>query len=101
MGGYNGESGRRSLIGNFVNPGAATLDITTVGDFGATGNTKTVTVLLTGGSLLRKFARAEESGLSGIRYAHWMVADTPIIGDGTWTLDTIVVPVTHHEALSR
>ena len=41
--------------------------------------------LVDGGRCARQFARAEESGLSGIRYAHWIVADTSI-DDFAWTL---------------
>ena len=50
-------------------------------------------------SALHVSTRAAETGLSGIRYAHWIVADAT--NDVPWALDTIVVPVTHHEALSR
>ena len=101
--GMNGEVGDAELmIGRPDGTGnPSTLTVTTVGDFAAVSDptmTKTVTIAtLTAGA--RAFARAEESGLSGIRYAHWVVADSS--STSAWTLDTLVIPVTHHEALSR
>jgi len=92
--GFYGEIGDASLLAK-VSTGV-TITVTNTADFGLQTSTGTALLTASAGET-RVSVDLSGSGLSGMSFVRHQIGDAAAISNG-WSLDRLVIPVTHHQA---